>query len=54
LSDDEHQADELLTISRADLYAVYEYARHFDVDDDPAMIRVRAALDKGGSSETGE
>jgi hypothetical protein len=35
---------EAVTLSRADLRQVYEYARHFDVDDDSAMIRVRSAL----------
>jgi hypothetical protein len=32
-----------VTVSRADLLTVLGYARHFDVDDDPAMIRVTAA-----------
>lgn len=31
-------------VSRDDLRAVYDYARHFDVDGDPAMTRVRSAL----------
>ena len=33
----------LVTVSRADLLTVLDYARHFDIDDDPAMIRVTAA-----------
>ena len=32
-------------ISRDDLLGVYEYALHFDVEDDPLMVRVKAALD---------
>lgn len=33
-----------VTVSRDDLRQVYEYARHFDVDSDSAMTRVRSAL----------
>lgn len=33
-----------VAIGREDLERVHEYARHFDVDEDPAMIRVAAIL----------
>lgn len=33
-----------MTVNREDLAAVYGYARHFDVDSDPAMKRVSEAL----------
>ncbi len=36
--------DPNVTVSCADLRIVLGYARHFDVDDDPAMIRVSQAL----------
>ena len=35
---------ETVAVSRADLARVHEYARHFDVDDDPAMVRVAEVL----------
>lgn len=44
---------EAVTLSRADLRQVYEYARHFDVDSDGAMIRVRSALGLVAGSEAG-
>jgi hypothetical protein len=33
-----------VTIALADLEIVYGYARHFDCDDDPAMMRVAQAI----------
>lgn len=33
-----------VTVSREDLQTVFTYARQFDVDDDPAMVRVAAGL----------
>jgi hypothetical protein len=36
--------DPNVTVSRDDLRLVLDYARHFDVDDDPAVIRVSQAL----------
>ena len=39
-----------IVVNRPDLQTVYEYARQFDVDDDPAMVRVREAL--GGCDDT--
>ena len=36
-----------VTVSRADLRTVLDYARQFDVDDDPAMIRLYAAAEAG-------
>jgi hypothetical protein len=34
-----------VTVSLADLQIVHDYARHFDVDDDPSMERIRKAID---------
>lgn len=39
-------ADRDITVSYADLRIVLDYARHFDVDDDPSMIRVTAAAER--------
>jgi hypothetical protein len=36
-----------VTVSREDLRTVLDYARQFDVDDDPAMIRLSAAAGDG-------
>ena len=36
-----------VTVSRDDLQTVLRYAREFDVDDDPAMIRLSAAAEAG-------
>ncbi|HEX5568681.1 MAG TPA: hypothetical protein VFY14_17445 [Streptomyces sp.] len=33
-----------VAVSREDLERVHEYARHFDVDEDPAMVHVAAIL----------
>ena len=33
-----------VAVSREDLERGYDYARHFDVDEDPAMVRVAAVL----------
>lgn len=33
-----------VAIGREDLERVYDYARHFDVDSDPAMVRVAEVL----------
>lgn len=41
------RASRVVTVSRADLEAVYEYARQFGVDCDPSMMRVRALLNEG-------
>ena len=38
-----------VTVSRGDLRQVWEYARHFDADDDPAMLRARSALELPGA-----
>jgi hypothetical protein len=35
---------QLVSIDRDDLAAIYSYARQFDVDDDPVMLRVKALL----------
>ena len=43
-TDCRHHDPEVTRVSRADLETVYRYARHFDVDDDPSMTRVRALL----------
>jgi hypothetical protein len=43
-----------VTLELADLETVYGYALNFDVDDDPAMIRVKsilAANRAGGEAE---
>ena len=39
-------ADRDVTVSYTDLRIVLDYARHFDVDDDPAMIRVTDAAER--------
>jgi hypothetical protein len=39
-------ADRDITVSYADLCTVLCYARHFDVDEDPAMIRVTALAER--------
>lgn len=35
---------ENVLVGRADLERIHDYARHFDVDEDPAMVRVAAIL----------
>lgn len=40
-------APETVTVGRKDLLIVLRYARAFDVDDDPSMIRVTAAANRG-------
>lgn len=32
-------------VGLADLVTVHDYARHFDCDDDPSMIRIRRAIE---------
>ena len=39
-------APETVTVGRKDLLIVLGYARRFDVDDDPSMIRVTAAANR--------
>ena len=43
----DHGAGDQVTVSREDLQTVLDYARQFDVDDDPAMIRLYAAAEAG-------
>ena len=42
---------ERIVVERDDLQGLYEYARQFDVDDDPVMIRIKAALEGPGLSK---
>lgn len=39
-------ADRDITVSYADLCTVLRYARHFDVDDEPAMVRLTALAER--------